>query len=283
MMKQKTIKYPSAGELAKFLAFAVDTALAAGEVLIRHQRKLSTLKTTYKKAAGMVSNADIASEALILQNIRKVWPAHGILAEEESWSKGKSRDKASPWLWVIDPLDGTHNFLGGLDYYAVCIALAYCGQPVVGVVYRPATGEMFLTMKGKKSRYVHYPSSTAKMIYHALNSKKLSESLLVTGFKSEKGVWEESEFVEFKKLFRVSRGIRRMGSAALDICYVALGIFDGFWERGLAPWDVAAAGLIASEAGAIVTDFKGCPSTLFDENILVARRPLHSLMRKHLT
>lgn len=251
---------------------------------MKKQMRISSLKITNKEAQGIASNADVESEKIIIAGIKKNYPDHFILAEESAYKEFKGEMsryeflKEKEWVWIIDPLDGTNNFLNGLDYFGVCISLAHFGEPVVGVVLRPSSGECFYAVKGKGTKLINLSlkKSKAISIKKALNKKTLKNSLLVTGFTTEKGPVFEDEFTLFKNMMGKSRGIRRMGSAALDLCYVSKGIFDCFWERGLAAWDVSAAGLICIEAGVVVTDYSGQRFHPFQETIVAARAPLHS-------
>lgn len=271
----------------KTTLFAKDLAKEAGDLLIKKSRIISKLKVKHKLAQGVASNADVESEQLIIKKIKKNFPDHEILAEEsayELYQGEKSRFnflKDKEWVWIIDPLDGTNNFLNGLDYYAVCISLVHRGEPVLGVVYRPANGDCFWAIKSKGSFFENNLKKIKKLsIKKPKNTKELKSALLVTGFTTEKGEVFDQEFELFKNMMGKSRGIRRMGSAALDICYVALGVFDCFWERGLAPWDVAAAGIISLEAKVKVTDYHNQKFHPFQETIVVARSPLHQQVLK---
>jgi myo-inositol-1(or 4)-monophosphatase len=274
-MTKKTI------DLEEVLKFSEDLAVSAGKLLLLKSKKISSLKIKIKEAQGVASNADVESEKLIINAIKKKYPEHFILAEEsafEIYEGEKSRYdflKEKEWVWIIDPLDGTNNFLNGLDYYAVCISLVHRGKPVVGVVYRPGNGDCFSAIV-KKGSFFHNKQKriTKYSIKKNKNNKPLKASLLVTGFTTEKGEVFDHEFEIFKGMMGKSRGIRRMGSAALDLCYVSLGIFDCFWERGLAPWDVAAAGLICLESKVKVSDYSGLDFHPFQETILAARSPL---------
>lgn len=265
------------------LKLSLKLARSSGDFLIKKQSKISTLKITVKEAQGIASNADTESEKMIVDGIKKHYPDHFILAEESAYKEFKGEMcrydflKEKEWVWVIDPLDGTNNFLNGLDYYGVCISLVHFGEPVVGVVLRPSNGECFYAIKGKGTKLINLSKKSAKAISlkKSTSKKSLKDSLLVTGFTTEKGPVFEEEFSLFKKMVGKSRGIRRMGSAALDLCYVSRGIFDCFWERGLASWDVAAAGLICLEAGVVVTDYAGQKFHPFQETIVAARAPLH--------
>jgi len=282
-MKKITEKKVSTVEA---LNLAMDLAKTASKFLIKKQKKISTLKITTKVAQGIASNADIESEKIIINGIKKKYPGHFILAEESAYQQYRGEMsrynflQEKEWVWIIDPLDGTNNYLNGLDYYGVCISLVRFGVPVMGVVMRPANGECFYAIKGKGSNSVNFTDnfnkSSAPKSIKKVGKKKLRDSLLVTGFTTEKGEVFDQEFALFKMMVGRSRGIRRMGSAALDLCYVAKGVFDCFWERGLAAWDVSAAGLICEEAGVVVTDYDGQKFHPFQETILASRKPLHS-------
>lgn len=270
-------------DLEEALSLAMKLAGTAGKLLLKKQSHLSSLKIKTKVAQGIASNADTESEKIIMDGIWKKYPDHFILAEESAYTEFKGEMsryqflKEKEWVWIIDPLDGTNNFLNGLDYFGVCIALVHYGEPVVGVVLRPTNGECFYAVKGKGTKLVNlWKKTKALTIKQNSNKKTLKNSLLVTGFTTEKGPVFEQEFTLFKNMVGTSRGIRRMGSAALDLCYVCKGIFDCFWERGLAAWDVAAAGLICMEAGVKVTDYSGQKFHPFQETIVAARAPLHS-------
>ncbi len=267
----------------EILEFMKDIATKAGNKLVRYQKKLDTLSVSSKQAQGVASEADHASEELIIKAIQKNYPGHSILAEEDAFKKfGDAKEaldhfKKEEWCWIIDPLDGTHNFLAGMDYFAVCICLAWKGIPQVGLIYRPVTGEAFQAILGEGAFVSNLlTGKRAQKIHATKSSKKLRESMLVTGFATEKGEVFDREFDQFRKIMGHSRGIRRMGSAALDLCYVASGIFSGFWERGLAPWDVAASGLICLESGVKVTNYEGQKFHPFQKTIIAARNPVYS-------
>lgn len=280
----KTItKKPSRVKYDEVLKLSLKLAKLSGAFLMKKQLRISSLKITSKEAQGIASNADIESEKMIVEGIKNQYPDHFILAEESAYKEFKGEMsryeflKNKEWVWIIDPLDGTNNFLNGMDYFGVCISLAHFGEPVVGVVLRPSSGECFYAVKGKGTKIINLLAKNSKPISlkKASNKKHLQDSLLVTGFTTEKGPVFEEEFTLFKSMVGRSRGIRRMGSAALDLCYVSKGIFDCFWERGLAAWDVSAAGLICIESGVVVTDYSGRTFHPFQETILAARAPLH--------
>lgn len=279
------------------LMLSLDLAIKAARLLLIKQKKISSLKITTKKAQGIASNADTESEKLIVDGLKKKYPDHFILAEESAYKEFQGEMgrykflQEKEWVWIIDPLDGTNNFLNGLDYYGVCISLAHYGEPVVGVVLRPANGDCFYAIKGKGTKLINFghnfkKKSKAISLKKSLNKKNISDALFVTGFATEKGSVFDEEFELFKHMVGKGRGIRRMGSAALDLCYVARGVFDCFWERGLAAWDVSAAGLICLEAGVQVTDYDSQEFHPFQATIVAARAPLHkeilSLFRNRL-
>lgn len=265
------------------LKLSLKLARESGLYLIKKQSRISSLKINSKEAQGIASNADTGSEKMIIDGIKKNYPDHFILAEESAYKEFHGEMsryqflKDKEWVWIIDPLDGTNNYLNGLDYFGVCISLAHFGEPVVGVVYRPSSGECFYAIKGKGTKTINLLVKKAKVtkLKKIVNKKMLKDCLMVTGFTTEKGPVFEEEFTLFKKMMGKSRGIRRMGSAALDMCYVSKGLFDCFWERGLAAWDVSAAGLICLESGVTVTDYAGQKFHPFQDTIVAARSPVH--------
>ena len=267
--------------LKEALKFSISLAEEVGHLLIKFQKKLDKLSVTSKDAQGMVSTADYKAEELILKRIKSIYSDHEILAEESAYKKfkGKILPKkyygSKKWTWIIDPLDGTHNYLNAFDYYSVSISLAYFGVPVLGVIYRPETGECFYATENEGA-YLDRPEYKRKRkLFSSRNSKSLLNSCLITGFSAEKGIVFDKEFEQFKNLMLKSRSVRRIGSAALDMCYVASGVWDGFWERDLSPWDVAAAFVICNEAGVEVTDYGGQKFNVFNKTILAARSPLN--------
>ena len=257
--------------LKEALDLSIEVSQKAGALLLKYQKQLGKLKTNHKKGQGVVSKADIASENLIIKSLLKSFPQTEVLGEESSFAqniKDFKSIKKNPYTWIIDPLDGTTNFLNSFDYYSVCISLAFFGEPILGVVYRPSNGDLFYGLKGKGARF------NSKLIRPTRSIKKLKDSLLITGFSTEKGQVFQKEFRIFKDLAIKSRGVRRLGSAALDMCYVAAGGFDGFWESNLAPWDVAASGVVCLESGIEVRNLKGEPFSPFNHDFVAARPSL---------
>ncbi|MFH0729704.1 MAG: inositol monophosphatase family protein [Pseudomonadota bacterium] len=223
----------------------VRAAVKAGEVLRSfHGGPLNVRK---KGAIDLVTEADMASEKVIIEMLRSVFPSHSVLAEESGRSIGDDQCQ-----WIIDPLDGTTNFAHGLGLYAVSIAFALAGEVVLGLVLAPNSGELFAAVKGEGATLNGKAIGVSRV-------KGLSDSLLVTGFPYNVNERIASLIARFSRCILASQGVRRLGSAALDLCFVACGRFEGFWEENLKPWDTAAGALIAREAGGEVTDFSGAP------------------------
>jgi myo-inositol-1(or 4)-monophosphatase len=198
-------------------------------------------------AADVVTAADKAAEKLLIEHISTNYPDHAILAEESG--ETGSDANLSEYRWVIDPLDGTTNFSNGLPLFSVSIAVERFGEPLVGVVYAPYLNEMFHAVFG------HGAFLNGKAI-RTSGKTKLEESVVATGFPVDKALTTDNNLEDFSHIMPQVRGIRRLGSAAIDICYVAAGYLDGYWEINLHRWDVAAASLIAREAGALVSSFR---------------------------
>lgn len=276
---------PTKKELKEITDFTLDVAKKAGEKLVSYQRKLSALKVSAKEAQGVVSKADIETEKFIIRQLRRKFPKFAILGEESSFSELSTAKQyqtfldSSEFTWIIDPLDGTTNFLTGLDYFAVCIALYYKGEVILGVVHRPQTQESYLAFKGGGAWKI---KNSKKRKIQGPAVKKLADCVLATGFSSEKGTLINQEFRIFKSMMSSCRGIRRMGSAALDMCLVADGQFSGFWERGLAPWDIAASGRICEEAGIVLSTWKGERFTPVIETIMGTERKIIKEFRQIL-
>lgn len=230
---------PEAGE---FLSPMADIAREAGGLLMEFFRR--RVKIEYKGDADLVTEADRNSEALIRERIRKLWPSHDILGEEQGLI-----DTGSEYRWYVDPLDGTTNFAHSYPVFCVSMALEHKGKRIAGVVYDPTRDEMFAAALGGGATLNGEP-------IHVSKTAKLVESLVATGFPSHKRHQNPNIYFYHQITLR-THGVRRAGSAALDLCYVACGRFDGFWEFNLNPWDTAAGVLIAEEAGGKVTDFSG--------------------------
>lgn len=214
--------------------------------------------------SNLVTEIDKASEELITNFISKKYPTHSILAEE-----GGDVSKDSEYLWVVDPLDGTTNFAHGLPIFSVSIGVQKNGETVAGVVYDVMRDIIFSAEKGSGA------FANSKKI-NVSNTSKLEHSLLVTGFPYNVAENPEGAFELFTSLTKKARGMRRLGSAAIDFCYLASGVFDGFWEVYLHPWDICGGKLIAEEAGGIVTDFESNSINIFSKKILATNSLIHT-------
>ena len=221
-------------------------ALAAGKILLQghgHRHQSASKRT----ANDLVTEFDTRSEALIVKELTKAFPADAILAEEGGLFQTSERP---PRRWLVDPLDGTTNFAHGLPFFCVSIALEEKGALVCGVVHAPALGMTFHATRGGGAFLDGQP-------IHVSDAPDLGRALLATGFPYDRAVSEDNNFDQFIALQRRAQGVRRVGSAALDLSLVARGAFDGYWEMKLKPWDVAAGALLVSEAGGRVTGWRG--------------------------
>jgi len=247
------------------LADLIDLSRQAGEILCT--RFGQQLQVDHKGIIDLVSDADHRSEQFLVSYIRQHFPGDTIVAEESGRQTG-STDHA----WYIDPLDGTVNYVHGLPIYSISIAYAEGGTVRLGVVYDPSRDECFSAELGKgawlNGQHIH-PSSTSD----------LDHALLVTGFPYDIRTNPENNLDHYAHFATHSQAVRRLGSAALELCYVACGRFDGYWELWVKAWDVAAGGLIAQEAGSVVTNIQGGPDFISPpQSILAANPHLHPLM-----
>ncbi len=252
------------------LNFATQIAREAGNVLVQ---RLGSAKVTSKGDINLVTEADIAAENLIIDRIRSHYPQHGILAEE-SGEAILVGGKRSEWKWIIDPLDGTTNYAHGYPCFCVSIALEQKGELLLGVVYDPMRDEMFAAERGQGATLNDRKIRVSSV-------EQLSGSMLCTGFPYN--VRERPDFArEFAKFTMEAQAVRRDGSAALDLAYVACGRFDGFWEDGLSPWDIAAGALLILEARGKVTNFKDEPLDIYNEQFLASNGLIHDAMMRVL-
>ncbi len=217
----------------------------------------------YKGDADLVTQADRASEKMIVERIRKQWPDHDLLGEE-----GSRTQTGSDFRWYIDPLDGTTNFAHGYPVFCVSLALEHQGKRIAGVIYDPTRQEMFSASLGSGAQLNGKP-------IHVSRTLRLVESLLATGFPSHKR-HKNPNIHFYHQITLRSHGIRRAGSAALDLCYVACGRYDAFWEFNLNPWDTAAGVLMVEEAGGKVTNFSGAPFSIESRQVLATNTLLHT-------
>ena len=242
----------------------IAAAYKGGSVLRHFLGNISRIDK--KGAIDLVTEADTGSEKVIIETIRERFPDHSVLAEESGQGSGNAR-----YRWIIDPLDGTTNFAHGLGQFAVSIAFAFDGEIVAGVVLNPVSGELFSAIKDGGASLNGRPVRVS-------DTKSVSESLLVTGFPYNFKEISDPLMTRFANCLHAAQGIRRLGSAALDLCFVACGRFDGFWEQNLKPWDTAAGMLIAKEAGARVTDFASHPFDIDRKEILASNGRIHQEM-----
>jgi myo-inositol-1(or 4)-monophosphatase len=251
------------------LNFATEIAREAGNLLVQ---KLGTAKVTTKGDINLVTEADIAAENLIIDRIRSYHPQHGILAEESG--EAVLKGKPSEWKWIIDPLDGTTNYAHGYPCFCVSIALERAGQLEVGVVYDPMRDEMFAAERGRGATLNDRKIRVSTV-------EQLSGAMLCTGFPYN--VRERPDFArDFTNFTMNAQAVRRDGSAALDLAYVACGRFDGFWEDGLSPWDIAAGALLILEARGRITNFNDQPLDIYNEQVLASNGLIHEAMMKVL-
>jgi myo-inositol-1(or 4)-monophosphatase len=250
-----------------FLEIAAEAAREAGAILLAEFDRPQ--KIAYKGEVDLVTEADRRSEAAIVARLRSHFPKHAIIAEEggEAGAPADAR-----YRWYVDPLDGTTNFAHGYPCFAVSLGLLDGGEPLVAAVYDPTRSELFTAMRGEGA-YLNQ-----KRI-HASPIERLAKSLLATGFPSHKRT-ENPNIHYYWEFTLQSHGVRRDGSAALDLCSVACGRFDGFWEFGLKSWDTAAAMLLVREAGGMVSDFAGRPYHPGDPEILASNGRIHSEMQQ---
>lgn len=220
------------------------------------------IKIEYKGDADLVTAADRKSEALIRERIRETWPGHDVLGEEEGL-----RDTGSEFRWYVDPLDGTTNFAHSFPVFCVSMALQDKSGMLAGVCYDPTRSELFAAQRGKGATLNDRP-------IHVSKTARLAESLVGTGFPSHKR-HKNPNIHFYHQITLRSHGVRRAGSAALDLCYVACGRMDGFWEFNLNPWDTAAGVLMVEEAGGRVTDFSGGPFQINSRETLASNGVIH--------
>ena len=244
--------------LHPMLNIAIKAARSAGSVINRAALDLEVIKVGSKGPNDFVSEVDRKAEEVIIQTLLDAYPGHGILAEESGREHG-ARD--SEYVWIIDPLDGTTNFLHGFPVYAVSIALAHRGVVQQAVVYDPTRNDLFFSSKGRGAFLNDRRLRVSKRL-------RLSDSLIGTGFPFRKGDNFKRYVKMFEEVMQSCAGLRRPGAAALDLCYVAAGYYDGFFETGLSPWDVAAGSLIITEAGGLIGNFTGESDFLYQREVV---------------
>lgn len=237
------------------LTIAVRAARKAGDFISREANHISSVES--KSRHDYVTNVDKAAEQLIIETISNAYPEHSFLGEESGLSG------ESDFQWVIDPIDGTSNFIRKIPHWAISIACKHKGRTQIGVVYDPSKEELFTAVKGRGAQF-----DNKKM--RVSNTKGLEHSMLATGFPFRNEQKLEEYLAVFAKLFPHCSDMRRAGSAALDLAYVAAGRLDGFWEYGLSPWDTAAGALLVEESGGMVSDMQGDPNYENKGSVLAA-------------
>jgi myo-inositol-1(or 4)-monophosphatase len=254
--------------LERIKTVGIGAAYDGGRVLRSFLGKIKA--PDHKSAIDLVTEADLGSEKVIIESILKGFPDHAVLAEE---SGASGENKAC--RWIIDPLDGTTNYTHQLGLFGVSIAFEIEGKIAVGIVLNPVTGELFTAVLGQGAQL------NGRAI-HVSETRLVSESLLVTGFPYNFSEIYQEVMARFANCQRVSQGVRRLGSASLDLCFLACGRFEGFWEQNLKPWDPAAGYLIAREAGAHITDFSNREFSIYGDNILATNGWIHEEMLRLL-
>lgn len=257
----------------EFLDAAIAAASLGGRIVRRAGRRAHAV--SFKGATDLVTATDRASERAIQRALARRFPDHGFLGEEGG------RREGAEYRWIVDPLDGTMNFAHGMPYYDVSVALERGGEVLAGAIYDPVLDEMYAAARG------HGATRNGRKI-RVSRRAPLSQTLLATGFssalldssKSARNVRREvrEQFRRFNQFCLRARGVRRPGAAALDLAYVACGIFDGFWEGSLKAWDVAAGWVIVEEAGGVVTDFRGRKVDLFNGEFVCSNGRVHAEM-----
>jgi myo-inositol-1(or 4)-monophosphatase len=254
--------------LNEFLKTAVSAARLAGDIILKNLGHLSTSDIQTKQAFDFVTKVDRWSEAVILSTIREKFPSHTFLAEETL-----KQEETDSYRWIIDPLDGTTNYIHGYPMFAVSIALEYRREIVVGVVFDPLKDELFHATRSKGSFL-----NTRQI--HVSGIDLLGKSLIATGFPFRAKEMIDLYLSAFREIFTGVSDIRRAGAAAIDLAYVAAGRFEGFFELKLSPWDIAAGSLLISEAGGIITDFGGGVDYLSTGNVVAGNKDIQPQILK---
>jgi myo-inositol-1(or 4)-monophosphatase len=248
------------------LNFAIQVARDAGNLLVQ---RLGAAQISNKGDIDLVTEADIAAEELIIDRIRSHYPLHGILAEEsgEAVQQGTSR---SEWKWIIDPLDGTTNYAHGYPCFCVSIAVEHAGTLEIGVVYDPMRDEMFAAERGQGA-------TLNERRIRVSSVEQLNSAMMCTGFPYD--VRTRPDFArDFTNFTLQAQAVRRDGSAALDLAYIACGRFDGFWEDGLNPWDIAGGAILISEAGGRITNYENEPLDIYTKKVVASNGLVHEAM-----
>lgn len=278
-MKKTTAKAKKTIQLNEVLALMIEWAFECGEILNTHLVKSYSepLRILDKGKQGLATEADLLSEAFVIRKIREHFPDHQILSEEDSFAKSLKMTGVGPdeYVWLIDPLDGTNNFYNKVPFFCVSLALAKGKETIAGVVYNPVNCELFYATKGGGAFLIRLiGEKEVKVELKARKTRKgFKEALLSANLTSRR---VEKDLL---KNFPEVRAMRRLGSAALEMSYVAAGMLDAYWEYNLQPWDMGAAGLICQEAGVKISDIKGGKYHPFSSSVLTADPALYGALK----
>jgi myo-inositol-1(or 4)-monophosphatase len=253
----------SQADLQRFLDVATEAALAGGAVLQHYWGNLSNIRQK-GRPGDLVTEADKAAEQVVLAVLRRHFPEHAILAEES----GSSGMRDSDLLWAVDPLDGTTNYTHQYPFCGCSVGLLIEGQPAVGAIFDPVHNDLFRAAKGLGATCNRQPIGVS-------HAESLADSLLVTGFAYDRRETIDNNYAEFCQLTQLTQGVRRGGAASIDLAYVACGRLDGYWERGLSPWDMAAGVVLVEEAGGKVTAYDQSPFDIESGRILATNGKIH--------
>ena len=248
-----------------FFHFIKPVCIEAGQILNKSFGKIEYIKDK-SSAIDLCTNADIESEKFITQSILKKYPHHTIISEE-----GYENQTNSDYRWIIDPLDGTTNYVHNLPIFSISIGLQYKNDTILGIVYNPAVNKFFHAIKNEGAFLNNKPIAVS-------SSNTLSNSMLATGFPYSHDKYYDTSFLIFKDFYDKTQGIRRLGVASLDLCFVAMGRFDGFYEFNLKPWDICAGAIIAVEAGGVCTDWNNQPLPFSGSRVLCSNNQIHNDM-----
>jgi myo-inositol-1(or 4)-monophosphatase len=260
----------TSSQLEKYLDIASEAALAAGTIILDNWGKIETIEEK-GRSGDLVTEIDRRAETEILKIIGRHFPKHGFLAEES----GKLPGTDSDYLWAIDPLDGTTNYAHGYPVSVVSIGLLIAGIAAVGVIYNPFRKELFRAAQGLGATLNRRP-------IHVSRTSELEKSLLVTGFAYDRCQTSDNNYAEFCYLTHLTQGVRRSGSAANDLTDVACGRLDGYWERGINPWDLAAGVILIEEAGGKISAYDESPFLIETGRILATNGQIHTPLSQAL-
>jgi myo-inositol-1(or 4)-monophosphatase len=257
--------------LSPILNVMIATAEKAGRALRRDFGEIENLQVSRKGPGDFVTNADLRAEKIIFEELQEARPGYGFLLEEAGEIEGTDKSHR----WIIDPLDGTTNFMHGIPHFAISIALERDGKLTAGVVYNPVTDELFHAERGQGAFYQHGRLRVA-------GRSALSDAVLACGAPHGERAGRPEFIAEMQTLLPKVAGIRRFGAASLDLAFVAAGRFDGFWERGLAPWDMAAGIMLVREAGGMVSDASNRNRFMETGTVVAGNEAIHEALLKHL-